>query len=214
MHTWCRSPPELARWRHEGIRRCQHPASTNQRPNMVAHVYRVLCSGSGKNSRGSVERTAAGRVGARACTGLWPNSQGPEQRRARGLRGLKYLTIEDIFLAHTCTAMEVNSHQSVENLQTSATAPSPGAGGASDAAPNGGGGGLEVLGQAVESTTTAPSKESPAEAAPAPAPTTGNGSSAGTSRNQNENHHFDLSPRHLHLAPSQLASRCWRTILL
>lgn len=89
--------------------------------------------------------------------------------------------------------MEVNSHQSVENLQTSAIAPSPGAGGASDAAPNGGGGGLEVLGQAVESTTTAPSKESPAEAAPAPAPTTGNGSSAGTSRNQNDNHHFDLT---------------------
>lgn len=71
--------------------------------------------------------------------------------------------------------MEVNGNQSVENLHTSTSIPSRGT---IEVAPNHGGGGLEVLGQAVESTTTTP-KSVPEEVAPALAPAAMDGSSAG-----------------------------------
>lgn len=73
-------------------------------------------------------------------------------------------------------AMEVNGDQSVENLHTSAI--TPGASEVNEVAPNHGG--LEVLGQAVESTTTATSKAVPAETAPILPPTARDGCSAGT----------------------------------
>lgn len=101
------------------------------------------------------------------------------QRSSERERGLEELTSRDILLVHACTVMEVNGDQSVENLRTSAITPSPSAG-ASEVAPNHGGGGLEVLGQAVESKTITPSKAAPAETAPAQAPTAAGGSSAGT----------------------------------
>lgn len=74
--------------------------------------------------------------------------------------------------------MEVKGDQSVENIHASAiTPPSPGA---SEVAPNHGGGGLEVLGQAAESTTTTASKAVPVETAAVLAPTTGGGRSVST----------------------------------
>lgn len=91
-------------------------------------------------------------------------------------QGLREPTTQNNLLVFVCMAMEVNGDRSVENLHASAAVtPSPSTG-ASEVAPNHGGGGLEVLGQAVESTTIAPSKSVPAETAPVVEQTTGVGS--------------------------------------
>ena len=61
---------------------------------MVAHVYRVLCAAvarynSGKNSRGSTERTAAGRGGCESMHGFMADSPGTGASAAREDYGLR-----------------------------------------------------------------------------------------------------------------------------